>query len=36
MSCIEINTLFGIFNNIELENVKVKPNHSSLKGMDDA
>ena len=36
MSCIEINTLFGIFNNIELENVKVRPNHSSLKEMDDA
>ena len=31
---IEINTLFAIFNNKGLENIKVRPNHTILKGMD--
>ena len=32
--CIEINTLFAIFNNKELGNFKVRPNHSTPKGVD--
>ena len=31
---IEINTLFAIFNNKELGNFKVRPNHTILKEMD--
>ena len=33
-SCIEINTLFAIFNNKGLGNVKVRPNHNILKGVN--
>ena len=31
---IEINTLFAIFSNKQLENFKVRPNHTMLKEMD--
>ena len=33
-SCIKINAFFAILNNKGLENFKVRPNHSILKGMD--
>ena len=33
-SCIEINTLFTIFNNKELGNCKVRPSYSIFRGMD--
>ena len=34
-SCIEIHTLFAIFNNKELGHFKVRSTHSILKGVDD-
>ena len=34
-SCIEIHTLFAIFNNKELRNFKVRQTYSILKGIDD-
>ena len=34
-SCIEINTLFAIFNDKELRNFKVRAAHRIVKGMDD-
>ena len=34
-SCIDIHTLFAIFNNKELKNFKVRSTHSILKGIDD-
>ena len=34
-SCIEIYTLFAIFNNKELGNTKVRPAHTILKGIGD-
>ena len=33
--CIEIHTLFTIFNNKELRNFKVRPTQRILKGIDD-
>ena len=33
--CIEIHTLFAIFNNKELGNFKVRPTQRILKGIDD-
>lgn len=33
--CIEINTLFVIFNDKELRNFKVRAAHRIVKGMDD-
>ena len=33
---VEINRLFAIFNNKEVENFKIRPNHSMPKGMNAA
>ena len=35
-SCIEINRVFAIFNKKRLGNLKVRPNHKILKGMNAA